>query len=91
MLTIRDGKRINRNKLVEYLEKNKIGTRLLFGGNLTKQPAYKNSNYRIFNSLENTNKVMNDGFWLGVWPGLSDQHYDYIVNCLKNFIYEKNS
>jgi CDP-6-deoxy-D-xylo-4-hexulose-3-dehydrase len=86
MLTIRDGVNINRNKLVEYLEKNKIGTRLLFGGNLTKQPAYKNSNYRILNSLENTDKVMNDGFWLGVWPGLEDIHYEYIKNVIDVFL-----
>jgi CDP-6-deoxy-D-xylo-4-hexulose-3-dehydrase len=83
MLTIRDGGKINRNHLVEYLEKNKIGTRLLFGGNLTKQPAYKNSNYRVLNSLENTDKIMNDGFWLGVWPGLNEEHYNYIYEMLK--------
>jgi CDP-6-deoxy-D-xylo-4-hexulose-3-dehydrase len=86
MLTIRDGIHINRNKLVEYLENNKIGTRLLFGGNLTKQPAYKNSNYRVLNSLDNTNKIMNDGFWLGVWPGLHESHYDYIQSSINNFI-----
>ena len=86
MLTIRDESKLNRNKLVEYLEQNKIGTRLLFGGNLTKQPAYKNSNYRVLNSLENTDKVMNDGFWLGVWPGLNEDHYNYIVNILSKFI-----
>jgi len=86
MLTIRDGCKINRNHLVEYLENNKIGTRLLFGGNLTKQPAYKNSNYRILNSLENTDKIMNDGFWVGVWPGLNDLHYEYIVMVIKKFI-----
>jgi CDP-6-deoxy-D-xylo-4-hexulose-3-dehydrase len=86
MLTIRDGSKINRNDLVEYLEKNKIGTRLLFGGNLIKQPAYKYSKYRIFNSLANTDKIMNDGFWLGVWPGLNEEHYDYIIFALKNYI-----
>jgi CDP-6-deoxy-D-xylo-4-hexulose-3-dehydrase len=86
MLIIRDGVKINRNDLVDYLEKNKIGTRLLFGGNLTKQPAYKNSNYRILNSLANTDKVMNDGFWLGVWPGLNEEHYDYIYQVLLNYI-----
>ncbi len=86
MLTIRDGSKINRNQLVEYLEQNKIGSRLLFGGNLTKQPAYKNSNYRILNTLENTDKVMNDGFWLGVWPGLCEEHYNYIVSKLGNFL-----
>jgi CDP-6-deoxy-D-xylo-4-hexulose-3-dehydrase len=86
MLTIRDGNKINRNNLVEYLEKNKIGTRLLFGGNLTKQPAYKNSKYRILNSLENTDKIMNDGFWLGVWPGLNEIHYEYIYQILIKYI-----
>ncbi len=86
MLTIRDESKINRNHLVEYLEKNKIGTRLLFGGNLTKQPAYKNSNYRILNSLENTDKIMNDGFWLGVWPGLNEEHYEYIIKVLTKYL-----
>lgn len=89
MLTIRDGSKINRNDLVEYLEKNKIGTRLLFGGNLIKQPAYKNSNYRILNSLDNTDKIMNDGFWLGVWPGLNEGHYDYIVEILYKYLNNK--
>jgi len=86
LLTIRDGKMINRNKLVEYLENNKIGTRLLFGGNLTKQPAYQHASYRVLNSLTNTDKVMNDSFWLGVWPGLNESHYDYIVDKLYSFI-----
>jgi CDP-6-deoxy-D-xylo-4-hexulose-3-dehydrase len=86
MLTIRDGSKINRNHLVDYLEKNKIGTRLLFGGNLTKQPAYKNSNYRVLNSLVNTDKIMNDGFWLGVWPGLNEVHYDFIIEILNTYL-----
>ena len=82
LLTIRDGSKFNRNKLVEFLEINKIGTRLLFGGNLTKQPAYKNSNYRILNSLDNTDKVMNDSFWIGVWPGLSREMLDYMIESM---------
>lgn len=88
MLTIRDGNKINRNELVEYLEKNKIGTRLLFGGNLTKQPAYKDSKYRILNSLENTNKIMKDGFWLGVWPGLNEDHLDFIYQKINSFLFK---
>ncbi len=89
LVTIRDGKRVDRNKLVEYLEANKIGTRLLFGGNLTKQPAYRYTNFRIPYSLENTDKIMFDSFWLGVWPGLSEEHYDYIIECIRKFISEK--
>ncbi len=86
LLTVRDGQKIDRNKLVEYLEANKIGTRLLFGGNLTKQPAYKNANYRIHSTLDNTDKIMNDSFWLGVWPGLNEVHYTYIIEQIKAFI-----
>ena len=86
LLTIRDGSTLNRNHLVEYLESKKIGTRLLFGGNLTKQPAYKNTTYRIHTTLTNTDKVMNDSFWLGVWPGLSENHFDYIYNVVKAYV-----
>ena len=86
MLTIREGSPIDRNKLVEYLEQNKIGTRLFFGGNLLKQPAYHNLNYRKIDDLKNTDLLMNNSFWLGVWPGLNQLHYDYIINAVRRFI-----
>lgn len=86
LLTIRDGNKIDRNKLVEHLEANKIGTRLMFGGNLTKQPAYRDTNYRVLNGLINTDKVMNNSFWLGVWPGLCEEHFDYILSVVAGFI-----
>ena len=86
LLTIRDGAKIDRNKLVEYLEMKKIGTRLLFGGNLTKQPAYKNTDFKIHNNLINTDKVMNDSFWLGVWPGLENVHYEYVLDVVKGYL-----
>jgi CDP-6-deoxy-D-xylo-4-hexulose-3-dehydrase len=82
LLTIRDPK-INRNKLTQFLEKEKIGTRLLFGGNLTKQPAYKDVKFRIVEDLSNTDIVMNQSFWVGVWPGLSQKHFEYMVEKLK--------
>ena len=86
MLTIREGSPIDRNKFVEYLEQNKIGTRLFFGGNLLKQPAYYNLNYRKIDDLKNTDLLMNNSFWLGVWPGLNQVHYDYIINKVRKYI-----
>ena len=86
MLTIREGSQIDRNKLVEYLEQNKIGTRLFFGGNLLRQPAYYNLNHRKIDDLKNTDMLMNNSFWLGVWPGLERSHYEYIYNIISLFL-----
>jgi CDP-6-deoxy-D-xylo-4-hexulose-3-dehydrase len=89
MLTVREDSPIDRNKFVEYLEQNKIGTRLFFGGNLLKQPAYYNLNYRKIDDLKNTDTLMNNSFWLGVWPGLNQVHYDYIINVTRAYIKDK--
>ncbi len=82
LLTIRDGSRINRHLLTRQLEERRVGTRLLFAGNLTKQPAFKNVNYRIHGSLESTDKIMNDAFWIGLWPGIDDRRLDYMIDTL---------
>lgn len=86
IVTIRKDSPLDRTKLTQYLENNKIGTRLFFGGNITKQPAYQDVNYRIHETLENTDFIMNNSFWLGVWPGLIDEHYNYISSIIASFI-----
>lgn len=89
MLTVRPGSPIQRNELVQNLESNKIGTRLFFGGNMLKQPAYKDINHRVVGSLENCDLIMNNSFWLGVWPGLSEQHLEYVVENIRKFVIDK--
>ena len=53
---------------------------------MIKQPAYINIEKRIVGSLDNSDKVMNDSFWIGVWPGLDNQHFDYILKAIKSFL-----
>lgn len=78
-ITVKSESKVNRNDLVKHLEAKKIGTRLLFAGNLIKQPAYANVNFRVVGGLENTDTIMNDTFWVGVWPGLGEEQLDYVV------------
>jgi CDP-6-deoxy-D-xylo-4-hexulose-3-dehydrase len=78
ILTVRDGNKISRNKMTEYLEKNRVQTRMLFAGNLIKQPAFEGVEYRLANDLINTDKIMYDTFLVGVYPGLTDEMIDYM-------------
>jgi CDP-6-deoxy-D-xylo-4-hexulose-3-dehydrase len=73
---------IVREDMLRYLDTCRIGTRLLFGGNLTRQPAYIGRNHRIAGELKNTDYVMNNVFWVGVYPGLSEEMLSYIVSCI---------
>ena len=82
-ILVRENSPFSRNEVVEYLEKNKIATRMLFGGNLLKQPAYQNKNYRLVSDLTNTEIIMNDGFWIGVYPGISAEMLDYIISIFQ--------
>ena len=84
-LTLRQNKKFNRVDLISYLNANKIGTRLLFAGNLTKQPYMQNTNFRVYGELKNTDLVMDNTFWLGLYPGLTFKHLEFTINILKTF------
>ena len=86
IITLRENTPFSRNSLVRYLENKKIATRMLFGGNLTYQPAYKNLKHRVVSKLENTNYVMNNSFWIGVYPGITSQMQDYTLDIFEKFI-----
>ena len=83
-ITIKD-KSVKRVSLLEFLDENKIGTRLLFAGNLTRQPYFKSFNYRVIGDLENTDKIMNQTFWVGVYPGISIEMMDFMSEKLIEF------
>ena len=78
-LVVRDGCPFTRLQALEYLEEKKVGTRLAFAGDLTRQPAFENVDFRIAGDLSNTEKIMRDSFWIGVWPGLGPEHLDYLA------------
>ncbi len=84
-ILVKENAPFTRNDMVNYLEKNKIATRMLFGGNLTKQPAYKNVKCRIPGNLRNTDLVMNNLLWIGVYPGLTKPMLSYIKEIIDNF------
>ena len=81
-LAVKPESGLTRDKVTGYLESRKIGTRLLFGGNLVRQPAYKDVDYRIVGDLKNTDYVMNNVFWIGVYPGLTDNMIQHMLNSL---------
>ena len=77
-----------REELIRELDAKKIGTRLLFGGNLMRQPAYENCEYRAIGSLPNTDFAMKNVFWLGVYPGLTKQMLDFVADTIRDFAIE---
>jgi CDP-6-deoxy-D-xylo-4-hexulose-3-dehydrase len=84
-LVLKQSSGIKRTDLINYLDQNKIGTRLLFAGNLTRQPYMIGRNFRVSGSLLNTDTVMTQTFWIGVYPGLTEEHLDYIVEKFETF------
>jgi CDP-6-deoxy-D-xylo-4-hexulose-3-dehydrase len=85
-LTVKSESPVTRNDLVQKLNELQIGTRLLFGGNLLKQPAFQGTPRRVVGSLGNTDIIMNDTFWIGVWPGLTKPMLDYVIECFHNIL-----
>jgi CDP-6-deoxy-D-xylo-4-hexulose-3-dehydrase len=85
LLLVRDGAPFTRGQLVQYLEERQVQTRQLFGGNLLRQPAFQGINHRVVGDLTNTDKIMNDGFFIGVYPGLTGPMIDYMVQVFADF------
>jgi len=84
-LSLKRNNKHNRNDLIQYLNANKIGTRLLFSGNLVKQPYMKNIDFKVHGDLKNTDLIMENTFWIGLYPGLSKEHLEYSINKIKIF------
>jgi CDP-4-dehydro-6-deoxyglucose reductase, E1 len=81
-LLLRETAPFSRNALIGFLNGRKIGTRQLFGGNLVRQPAYADLNYRVVGNLGNSDRVMNQAFWIGVYPGLTPAMLDYVLESI---------
>ena len=88
-ITIRPESGILREDLLRYYDERKIGTRLMFAGNILKQPAYMNSDFRVVGNLTNTDIVMNNSFWLGVYPGLTLEMLDYVIATTNEFLLKR--
>jgi len=91
MLTVRDTCRFTREEIVRYLESHKIQTRMLFAGNYTRQPVFdqmrrQKNGYRIVGNLDNTDRIMNNSFWLGVYPGMTEPMLEFMVERIQSFV-----
>lgn len=91
-LTIKKDAPFSRREIVSYLEENKIATRLLFSGNIIRHPSFENVSYRVYGELLNTDRITNDTFWIGVFPGLNKDHIEYILKIFHSKLdrYDKN-
>ncbi|MCA9954225.1 MAG: lipopolysaccharide biosynthesis protein RfbH [Anaerolineales bacterium] len=86
LLSVRPDAPFTRNELVQFLEANQVATRLLFSGNITRQPAFQNVNYRVVGDLTQTDLVMNHTFWIGVYPRITPEMIDYVLNVFARFL-----
>ena len=81
-LLLRETAPFSRNALIDFLNGRKIATRQLFGGNLVRQPAYAGLNYRVVGDLGTSDRIMNQAFWIGVYPGLTQPMLDYVLQSI---------
>ena len=90
MITLKDGVTFTRNEISEFLEGNRIQTRNLFAGNIIRHPLFdsmvENEEYRVVGDLPNTDKIMNDSFWIGLYPGMGDDAIDYMIKKIREFV-----
>ena len=84
-ITVKESAPFSKNDLVNFLSSKLIDTRPLFAGNIIKQPYFKNISYRIGGNLQNTDLIMNNTFWIGVFPGLNEKMLEYVIMSFKNF------
>ena len=89
LMTLQDG--IDRNKVVPYIESKGVQTRMLFAGNLTKHPCFdqmraSGQGYRVIGDLKTTDRIMNQSFWVGVYPGMTDEMIDYMAKVIREAI-----
>lgn len=89
LITCREG--VDRNQVVQYVESKGVQTRMLFAGNLTKHPCFDemraaNEGYRIVGDLKNTDRIMSDTFWVGVYPGMTDEMIDYMAQTIREAV-----
>ena len=85
-ITIRDEANLRRTDLLTYLDQEKVGTRLIFAGNLTRQPYMAGRHFRVAGELGNTNTIMENSFWIGVFPGLGEAELDYAATKIETFL-----
>jgi CDP-6-deoxy-D-xylo-4-hexulose-3-dehydrase len=85
-ITLKENAPVTRLDLLTYLDENKVGTRLLFAGNLTRQPYMQHQQYRVSGELKNTDIVMNNTFWIGVQPALTEEMLEYSVTKIENYL-----
>lgn len=88
LITVREEAPFSRNQFVQALEQRHIATRNLFAGNLVRQPYMAGRQYRVVGDLSNTDRVMNQAFWIGVYPGLSSSHIDYVLEVMHQLVRE---